>query len=141
MKNLKINHWAVLVIVVLAQVIPAIWYGVFADYWMEYNELTMEEIESKQSLFPYFISIFGSLFFGYTLAYLFMRMGIESVQAGLTMALLMGFSFFAFPTLVQTLFSFRPVFLGFIDGGVYLLIWALAGAILGGWRKYGEVAG
>ena len=136
MKKQTINHLAVILIVVLAQIIPVIWYGMFSDSWMEYNELTQAEIEENQSVVPYIARIFGTLFLVYTLAYVFVKMEVDSAQSGLSLALAMGFSFFAFPTLVQGLFSLKPIFLGIIDGGVYLIIWGVAGLILGGWRKY-----
>ena len=49
MKKLKINYWAVIVVVVLSQLVPMIWYGVFAEQWMELNGLTMEMITEDAS--------------------------------------------------------------------------------------------
>ncbi len=136
MKKLKINHLDVLSVVVIAQLIPMIWYGLFTEQWMELNNLTMEQIREKQSAVPYIASIIAAFFFSYTLAYLFVRLGIETIKAGVVMSVIMGFFFFFLPNIVQNLFSFRSLWLGFIDGGSNLLVWLFAGVVLGGWRKY-----
>ena len=135
MKDLKINHLAVWLIVVLGQVIPMGWYSLFAEPWMKYNDLTMEFIEANESSTPYFASIVSSIIFAYVLAWVFQRMNIASAVDGLLSGLLMGFAFTFLPAMIQNLFSFNPYPLSWIDGGVNLIIWAVAGLILGGWKK------
>ena len=136
MKTLKINHLAILTIVVLGQVIPAGWYTLFADQWMEFNNLTLEDAEANASATPYISSIITSVFFAYVLAWLFRRMNIESSIDGLKTAILMGIPFSLLNHITLNMFSLRPYGLSWIDSGVELIIWALAGLILGGWRKY-----
>ncbi len=136
MKELTINHLAVWLIVVIGQLIPALWYGLFSESWMAYNELTMDYIEANQRVTPYIASIVSSVIFAYVLAWVFKQMRVESALNGLAIGLLMGFAFTHLPLLIQNLFSFRPYGLSWIDGGVNLVIWGVAGAILGGWRKY-----
>jgi hypothetical protein len=46
------------------------------------------------------------------------------------------FCFYLLPTMINNLSSFRPYELSWIDGGCNIVIYAIAGAILGGWRKY-----
>jgi hypothetical protein len=136
MKTLKINHLAILTIVVLGQAIPAGWYNLFADQWMEFTGLTLADAEASASATPYIASIIKSVVFAYVLAWLFRRMSIESSMDGLKTALLMGISFSLLNHITLDMFSLRPYGLSWINSGVELIMWALAGLILGGWRKY-----
>ena len=136
MRALKINHLAVWAIVILGQIIPAGWYGMLSEKWMSLNGLTMEMIEENASTTPYIASIVSSIIFAYVLAWVFKEMKVESAVKGLVVGLVMGFAFTHLPHLIQNLFSFRPYALSWIDGGVNLIIWAVAGLLLGGWRKY-----
>ena len=132
----KINHGAVWTIVVIAQLAPAGWYALFQEPWMRYNELSDQFIADNQSTTPFVVSIVSSALFAYVLAWVFRRMQINSALSGFTAAILMGFAFLLLPLMVQNLFSFRPYPLTWIDGGASLVIWAVAGLILGGWSKY-----
>jgi hypothetical protein len=136
MKKLKINYWAVIVVVVLSQLVPMIWYGVFAEQWMELNGLTMEMITEDGSSAPYIMAIIASFTFAMVLAWLFKRMNVESAKDGLITAVIMGIPFSLFNLMTVYMFSFRPYGLAWIDGGENLIIWALSGIVLGAWRKY-----
>ena len=136
MKTLKINYLAILTIVVLGQLIPATWYTLFADQWMAFNNITLEDAEANASATPYISSIINSIVFAYVLAWLFRRMNIESPMDGLKTAFLMGISFSLLNHITLDMFSLRPYGLSWIDSGAELILWGLAGLILGGWRKY-----
>ncbi len=132
----KINHWAVWLIVLIGQLVPLGWYMMFQKPWMEYSNLTEDFIQANQTVAPFAASIVASIIFAYTLAIVFQKMNIESAPQGFVYAILMGFAFTHLPVLIHGLFAFRPYPLAWIDGGANLVIWALAGLILGGWRKY-----
>lgn len=134
MNNLKINHAAVWVIVVLGQVIPATWYGIFAEPWMAMNNLTMEQATSGGSA-PYIVSIVTSIAFGYMLAWVFVRMRVDSLMDGLKTGFIMGFPIAILGTMTVNMFSIRPYGLAWIDGGMNLILWVVAGIILGAWTK------
>ncbi len=136
MKTLKINHLAVLVIVVIAQIIPAIWYGLFSDTWMKLNNFTMDFITENQSATPYIASIISSIIIAYTMAYLFTKMNIQTGVQGLLTGALIGFAFTHVPNVVTSQFEFRPYALAWINGGVNIIIYTIAGFILGTWKKY-----
>ena len=135
MRTLRYNYWAILVLVVLGQVIPATWYGAFSDQWLEYNNLTLEEAEFEGSG-PYITSVITSVAYAFVIAWLFKRMRIESAMEGLKTALIMGVPFSLFNHMTVNAFSIRPYPLSWIEGGSDLLIWAAMGLILGGWRRY-----
>jgi hypothetical protein len=134
MQKIKINHAAVWVIVVLAQVIPALWYGIFAESWMAMNNLTEEEAMSG-GVTPYIVSIVSSAAFAYMLAWVYMRMGVITWLDGFRTALIMGFPIAILGTMTVNMFSIRPYSLAWIDGGQQFLIWVAAGIILGAWIK------
>jgi hypothetical protein len=137
LNNQKINHVAVWVIVVLAQLIPAIWYGIFSTQWLQMNNLT-EEMAMSGGNTPYFVSVISSIAFAYMLAWVFVRMGVSSFIDGLKTGLIIGFPIAIMGTMVVNMFSLRPYALAWIDGGQQLIIWLIAGSLLGGWRKYSK---
>ncbi len=135
MKQLKINHAAVWIIVVLAQAIPAVWYGIFAEPWMEMNNLT-EEMATSGGSTPFIVSIISSVALTYMIAWVFVRMNVDSLMDGLKTGFIMGFPIAILSTMTVNMFSIRPYGLAWIDGGAQLIIWVLSGIILGAWRKY-----
>jgi hypothetical protein len=135
MKPLKINHAAVWILVVLGQVLPAVWYGIFAEPWMEMNNLT-EEMATSGGASPFIVSIVSSIALSYMIAWVFVRMNVSSLADGLKTGFIMGFPIAILGTMTVNMFSIRPYGLAWIDGGVQLVIWLIAGALLGGWRKY-----
>lgn len=139
MKKLKLNYAAIILVVIVSQVIPMIWYTVFVDAWLSMNGLTMEQAEAGSSTSPYITAIVSSFVFAWVLAWLFKRMKVESARDGLFTAIVMGIPFSLLNLMTLYMFSFRPYGLAWIDGGENLLIWAAAGLILGAWRKYDDV--
>ena len=85
---------------------------------------------------PYIVSIIHSIFFGGVLAWLFVRLKIESAIDGLKTALIMSLPFTLLDSMTLNLFSLRPYPLTWIDAAPELMMWATAGILLGGWRKY-----
>ena len=134
MKELKINHGAVWVIVVLGQAIPMLWYGIFSEQWMSLTGLTEEDAMSGGST-PYVVSIVTAIAFGYMLAWVFTRMNVRTWTDGLKTGFIMGFPIAILGTMTMYLFSMQPYALTWIDGGQNLIIWTVSGALLGGWTK------
>lgn len=136
MRKQSVNLWAVLVCVVIGQVVPALWYSAFSEQWMALNGFTMEQIKSAASPVPYLASIVSSSFVAYTIAWVFTKIPVKSMPIGFCIGLLFGIVFVLFETIVKDMFSFRPLTLSLINGGVSVIVYAITGAILGVWRKY-----
>jgi len=136
MRKQSVNLWAVLVCVVIGQIIPALWYGVFSEQWMALNGFTMEQIKSATSPVPYLASIISTSFMAYTIAWVYTKIPVKSLVMGFLIGLLFGIVFVLFETIVKDMFSMRPLALSLINGGVSVIVYAITGAILGGWRKY-----
>ncbi len=136
MKKLKINYLAVIVVVLVAQAIQMAWYTIFAQEWMNLNQLTMEDVNNNENITFYAVSIVGSFIMALALAMLYRRMRIESWKDGLAVGALIGFAFTFIPIMVNGFFEFRPMALAWLNGGVNIIVLTIAGLILGSWRKY-----
>jgi len=136
MNKLRINYPAVIISVLVAQAISMLWYTLFAQEWMNLNELSMDDIQANQTVMPYLVSIIGHFIMVFSLAMLFRRMRIESALDGFAVGALIGFAFALIPTTVRGFFEFQPMTLAWIDGGVNIIILAVVSLILGSWRKY-----
>jgi hypothetical protein len=138
MKTLKINWIAVLICIVLTQIIPMVWYGMFfKTAWLTGNNLTEEmSMSNAGASSAYAAGLLGGAVMVYMLARIFVTMQVESVKRGLILGASIGFAFTLMPLMSQNFFSMRPYYLTWIDGGHYMLDLIVSGVILGGWRKY-----
>ncbi len=129
---MKTNHKAVWLVVLIAQIIPAIWYGLFVDAYLSLNNLTMEDTAHH---IAYLVSVLSSTALTYMLSYIYGRMNIVSAIDGAKTGLIIGFPIYILGLITWNLFSLRPYALAWLDGGVNLIILIIAGAIIGGWQK------
>ena len=129
---MKTNHKAVWLVVLIAQIIPAIWYGLFVNAYLSLNHLTMEDTAHP---IAYLVSIVSATALTYMLSYIYDRMNIVSAIDGAKTALIIGFPIYILGLITWNLFSLRPYALAWLDGGVNLIILIIAGAIIGGWQK------
>jgi len=138
MKKLRFNYAAIAVATILAMVIPAVGYGLFSDPWMEANNLTLSEIETKSNPVQYIIALVSSVVTVYVMAWLFVKLNVDNMTKGIAIALILGLAFYFTTAFTSNVFSFRPRNLIFIDGGITLVSYMVTGAVLGAWRKYTE---
>ncbi len=136
MKTLKFNHLAIWLSIFLSQAIPLVWYSIFSDRWMTLNNLTEEYIQANQNSWFFLISLLGSTIAIYVLAWLFIRLPIESARSGMITGLIIGAAFNITSLLTINMFSYRPLELVIIDGTANVIVYGIAGLILGGWRRY-----
>lgn len=136
MRKQSVNLWAVLVCVVIGQIIPALWYYLFAEQWTTLNGFEKSAMDSANSSVPYLASIVSSAFMAYTLGWVFTKIPVKSGYIGFLIGLLFGTVFVLFEIIVKDMFSKRALELSLIDGGVSVIIYCITGFILGIWRKY-----
>lgn len=136
MRKQSVNLWAVLVCVVIGQIIPALWYYLFAEQWTRLNGFEKSAMDSANSSVPYLASIISSAFMAYTLGWVFTKIPVKSGYIGFLIGLLFGIVFVLFEIIVKDMFSKRALELSLIDGGVSVIIYCITGFILGIWRKY-----
>lgn len=135
MKSLKINPLAIVACIVSCQIIPAAWYGLFAQKWMLLTGMTEAQANSA-GMMPYLISMVGSALMATFTAFIFRALKIESAARGTITGAGIGFFYSFIDVATINSFELRPFALSLLDGGHLVLVYAVVGSILGGWRKY-----
>ena len=138
MEKLKINHAAVWVAVVALSILGFVWYGpLFGDPWMAMVGLDKATVEANPPGAGVWITnLIATAVPAYALAWLFTKLNVESALRGAGIGLLIAFSFVFLSRMTSDMFAQNPYGLSWITGGFSLVGLALAGLILGGWRKY-----
>jgi hypothetical protein len=136
--NIKINHFAVWILIVVYFLIGWGWYAIFGEKWLNLHARTMTDIEHTHNVGAYVLAFLGSIAVNYTLAVLIARINATSAWCGLKVALACWFAFvfMEYATIsVFSAFETNPWPLICIDMGRPLLGMALSGIVLGVWRK------
>jgi hypothetical protein len=137
MNNLKINHLAVWICIVLMHAFGFLWYGpLFGETWMalvNIDQATMEQGSTEASLWILnSVAIIAPI---YLMAWLFTKMNVTSGVQGAGIAFLVIFCFHHLPVMNANMFAGFPYGLAWITGG-YVLAWlTVSGFILGTWTK------
>lgn len=138
MKELKINYLAVLVAIILQFALGFLWYGpLFGEPWMKMVGLDMATVEANPPGAGIWITnVVAAALSMVVLAWLFMKLKIESLLKGVWIGFVIGFSFVLMSGMVSGLYADDPYWLNWITGGNTTLGLMLGGAVLGTWRKY-----
>ena len=107
MKELKINYLAVLAAVVLQFALGFLWYGpLFGESWMGMVGLDMATIEANPPGAGIWISnVVSAALAMIVLAWLFVKLNVESLVRGIWMGFLIGFSFALMPIMVSGFYA------------------------------------
>jgi hypothetical protein len=138
--NLKINHLAVWVCIILVHVLGFIWYGpLFGDKWLALVEMDVEKMQSESMNIGIWIlnsvAIIAPI---YMLAWLFTRLNVTSALQGAVIAFLIVFSFHHLSVMNANMFAGEPYGLAWITGGYITTGITISGLILGAWKKFRE---
>ena len=138
MKELKINHLAVWVSVVLLFVLGFVWYGpLFGEKWMAMVGLDPATVEaSPPGAGVWITNLIATAVPLYVLAWLFTKMNVGTALQGAAIGLLIGFSFIFLSDMTGDMFAQNPYGLSWITGGFSMLSLAIGGLVLGAWKKY-----
>jgi hypothetical protein len=137
MNNLKINHLAVWICIILMHAFGFLWYGpLFGEKWMAFvgiDQASMEAESAHPSIWILnTIAIVAPI---YLLAWLFVRMNVTSGILGALTAFLITFCVHHLPLMNAHMFAGEPYGLAWITGG-YSLTWlTVTGFVLGTWTK------
>lgn len=137
MKDLKINHLAVLVGIVLQFVLGFLWYGpLFGNAWMEMVGLDLATIEANPAgAGTWITNIVTAVASIYLLAWLFVKLKVSSLLKGAFLGFLIGFVFVLMANKTSGAFNGDPYGLAWVTGGFTTVGLSLAGAVLGVWTK------
>ncbi len=125
----NINLIAIGCAVVAGMVTGMVWYGVLARQWMSAAGLTESDIEQKPSL--YIVAVIAQVIIAYFLAGLIWHIDAFSVTGGMITAFLVWLPFTFATMAVDHRFQGKGWDLSIIDGGYWLAVLLLQGAIIG----------
>ena len=130
-----INYLAVLVAAVAGWVAGAVWYMALAKPWMAAIGTTREQIEASKSQpgawLPFLFAFAACVVMAWVLAGLMGHLGHVTVRSGVISGAFCWLGFVITTMLVNYSFAKRGWRLLLIDGGHWLVVLALMGAIIG----------
>jgi hypothetical protein len=132
-----INYWAVLVAGAVGFAFGGVWYRLLAEPWKAAHGFTKEQIRahhgSAAAPLPLVIALAADLIMAWTLAGLMGHLGAVTLTNGVISAAFLWFGFVITTLVVNNTFSMRSPKLIAIDGGHWLAVLLLMGAIIGAW--------
>jgi hypothetical protein len=131
------RHLAVWIAAIVFFVLGAIWYSVMAAPWVAAIGKTMDELsrEHAGSPLPYVVGFVAILVMCYTLAWLMQRLQMATLVAGLRLGATVAIGFIAATLALNYGFEARSPMLWLINSVYVVVGLALAGAIIGGWKR------
>jgi hypothetical protein len=135
--NLKINHLAVWICIILMHVFGFLWYGpLFGEKWIALVEMDLSTMQ-QESMNPgmWILNSVAIIAPIYLLAWLFTKMNVTSGLEGALVAFLITFCFHHLSVMNANMFAKEPYGLAWITGG-YSVTWlTITGFVLGTWVK------
>jgi hypothetical protein len=136
-----VNYFAVLVAAVAAWFAGAVWYMTLAKPWVAALGRTMEQFKAEQAenagkpraMVPFLLAFVAELIMAWALAGTLAHLGPGQVtlRNGIVAALFLWLGFVITTMVVNNAFSGRKPMLTAIDGGHWLVVLLLMGAIIG----------
>jgi uncharacterized protein DUF1761 len=131
-----VNYLAIVVAAVAAWLAGAGWYMAFGKTWMAALGITPEKMQAARNepgaYLPFIYAFAAELVMAWTLAGLLGHIGPLSLRNGVISAAFCWLGFVMATMLVNNSFAKRDWRLMWIDGGHWLVVLLLMGAIIGG---------
>ena len=131
-----VNYLAIVIAAVVAWLAGAGWYMAFGRTWMAALGMTPEKMQAPRgepgAYLPFIYAFVAELVMAWTLAGLLGHIGPLTVRNGVIAAAFCWLGFVMAAMLVNNSFAKRDWRLIWIDGGHWLLVLLLMGAIIGG---------
>jgi uncharacterized membrane protein YwzB len=140
------HNWLAIAICAVVNVIFAnLWYGpLFGEKWYALHHIVIDKASgsfTKNGVTPDFnpvavilAAILGAVLTAFILSHLFQKIGVLNWKDGLVFGATIGFLTFIALS-INNLFSCNPISLSLIEGSASVVLFAIYGVILGGWRK------
>jgi hypothetical protein len=132
-----VNYWAVLLAAIAGFLVGGVWYRVFAQPWMAATGITREQIQAHHGDWTHWLPFAYAFAAMLVMALAFAGMlghfgsGQVNVRNGIISAVVIWLGFVLPVMLVNNSFAMRSPRLLLIDGGYWLVVLALMGAIIG----------
>jgi hypothetical protein len=135
------NPLAIVVAAIAGWLVGAVWYGLLSKQWIAAQGKTMEEFKAGQAALkgspaaylPFVLSFVADVVMAWMLSGLLGHIGALSVRGGIISGAFVWFGFIFTTMLVNNAFQSRTYTLTAIDGGHWLAVLLVMGAILGAW--------
>jgi hypothetical protein len=133
-----VDYWAVFLAAVAAFALGAVWYRIFASPWMAATGMTEEMIKGEaaggRSPMPFLFAFIADLVMAFALYGIIWHVGGGHFagKSGVISGALCWLGFVITTMTVNNTFSRRKPILLVIDGGYWLVVLAVMGAIIGG---------
>jgi hypothetical protein len=128
-----VNYLAVVIAAIVAFMIGAGWYMSLGKIWVEAQGLTPEKMQSNKSKLPFIYTFVAELVMAWVLAGLMAHLGPGQVTFlnGIVSGAFCWLGFVVTALVVNVSFSMRDMRLLWIDGGHWLIVLVVMGAIIG----------
>ena len=132
-----LNLWAVLLAAAASFLFGGVWYGVLSRQWMDAAGLSEDQVRGPDgpSPWPFVVTFIAQLVMAWMLAGLILHLqkaGIAaSLRSGMITAAFAWLGFIATTLVVNHQFQMKKTALTLIDGGHWLGVMLIQGAILG----------
>jgi hypothetical protein len=139
MAFLTVNWLSIVVAAVVSWVFGAMYYGALGQQWVAAQGKTMEQFRTEQAAkvgklsaqTPFILALIAQLVMAWALYGILAHMKLFTLRAGIISGLLIWFGFVLTTLAVNYSFSGRKPMLIAIDGGYWLGVMAIIGAIVG----------
>ena len=131
------RHLAVWVAAIVFFVLGAIWYTVLSARWLAAIGKTVDQLAGEQaaSPLPYVIGFVAILVMCYTLSWLIGRLQATTFAGGMALGATLAAGLICANLALNYGFEWRPVTLWLINAVYAVVGLAVAGAIIGGWKR------
>ncbi len=130
-----INYLAILIAAVASWLAGAVWYMALAKPWMAANGMTPEQVHEGRNrpgaFLPFLYAFLAAVVIAWVLAGLVAHLGPVTLRSGIISGLFCWAGFVFTTMLVNNRFAMRSPKLLLIDGGYWLLVLVLSGAVIG----------
>jgi hypothetical protein len=130
-----INYLAVLIAAVAGWLAGAAWYMLLARPWMAATGMTKDQMEECRkgpgAFLPFVYAFLANVVIAWVLAGLVAHLGPVTLRSGVISGLFCWAGFVFTTMLVNNRFAMRSPKLLLIDGGYWLVVLVLSGAIIG----------
>jgi len=134
----SLNYWGVVVAAMASFVFGGVWYGAFTKQWMEAVGMTPDKIpRDRGAIGLYVLAFVAQLIMAWMLAGVLLHLSLggmpASIRVGMISAAFLWFGFVITTMLVNYAFHGAKHALTLIDGGHWLGVLLIQGAIIGWW--------
>jgi hypothetical protein len=130
-----INYLAILIAAAAGWAAGAVWYMALAKPWMAAVGITKEQIEGSRTQpgasLPFVFAFAANVIMAWVLAGLIGHLGSVTIRSGVISGAFCWLGFVITTMLVNNSFAMRNRMLLLIDGGYWLVVLVLMGAIIG----------